>query len=352
MSIASLGIDFGVLNALNLWVACLLPTKEGQPQLVSFVFHEDRPDLGEIKLVSREVSSTLPTGAHDLVLPWCNYSRMMSLWLWHGWLEGSNLCAFASPTSPVARISLGAPPSHLVLPPLAVSSGEFDVPFLAPGGRELGLARFVPGRDAAAPSGSTVWQTPLAREPVSARAALGPEKAGSLRRVVLVSQEKDAVALQLLDLATGKPPAGPTNIRLPASFALPGAEPGIRIDSEGVTHVSTLVASGPDLLDVSIVDVAFPRIGDQAVGPQIEKVYKFTEPPMAASVSFQTRPDRPMRRDWAALQRDGSLVHKASSGKPMKPRGKVVTPLQLVSLSQTTYILTLQLDGPILEPLR
>ena len=59
-----------------------------------------------------------------------------------------------------------------------------------------------------------------------------------------------------------------------------------------------------------------------------------------------------MRRDWVALLSDGSIFHSMSGDKPMRPRGKPVTPLNLVSLSQTIYMLTMNVDGPNLEALR
>lgn len=352
MSIAALGIDFGVLNALNLWVACLVPVKDNQAQLVSFVFHEERPDVGEIKLVSREVAGTVPHGATEVLLPWCNYSRMRSLWLWHGWVEGANLCALTSASAPLARLSLNAPPARLVRPPLAVSSGEFELPYVSAGGRELALARFVPGPDGGAPSGSIPWHVPLPGAVAAAGAALGPVKAGSPRRAVLAFQDKENVTLELLDLASGRPPPGRSNAKLSPFYILPGSEIGVRIDETGTTYVSLVVSSTPDFLDISIVDAVFPAGGDKTVVPRVEAGPKLAVPPVAAAITFQSRPDRPMRRDWAVLLSNGSLVHNKSAQKPMRPQGKPVTPLELVALSQTTYLLTLGLAGPNLEPLR
>src|SRR3974390_3411622 len=91
---ASLGIDFGVLNSLNLWVAFLAPATGGHTQLVDLVLYEDRPDLGEIETTSQKAAATLPAGVTEVAVPWANYDRAESLWFWRALMEGTNLCAF------------------------------------------------------------------------------------------------------------------------------------------------------------------------------------------------------------------------------------------------------------------
>ncbi len=352
MNLVSLGIDFGVLNAINLWVAAALPGKDGQPQLWAMVFHEARPDLGEVKLVSRTPGTRLAANASQVMVPWANYDRMESLWLWHAWLEGDALCASPSTSAPPARLSLSAAPASLVYPALTVASGELDIAFVAAGGKELALARFTPGPDGSSAKGSILWRHALDATPIACRAALSTDERHPLRRSVLVRQEKGEVLLQLVDLENGRAAPGASNARIPGYFALPSAEPGIRIDQQGTTYVSLLLAANPELTDLSVADISFPAAKDERPTPRIEKARKVAVAPVAAGVTFQSRPDRPMRRDWVLLLPDGSLVHNLSSDKPMRPQGKPVTPLSLVALSQATYILTLRADGPFLEALR
>ncbi len=350
MNLASLGIDFGVLNALNLWVACIIPDKDGHIQLMDIIFHEERPDLGEIRTISAKASMRLPNGVTYLVLPWCNYDRSDELWFWHAWVENASLSALPAPGEPVVRVPLGAPPSRLVRPALAVASGEFDVPFLTANGLELVLVRFVAARAGRAADGAILWRWPVADRPVAARAALGPAKSGSLRRIVLVFQEEEAVVLQLVDFTGGRP-VNALSCKVARLHCLPGGEPGIRIDEKGATHVSILLASSPDLLELSIIDVIFPPGGGMPQEPRVERARKIPARPIAAGIAYQARPDRPMRRDWVAVLADGSVVHSLSRERPMRPRGKPGIPLEIVALSQATYLLTLGLEGPILETL-
>jgi hypothetical protein len=169
---------------------------------------------------------------------------------------------------------------------------------------------------------------------------------------VLVLQETNGLALELIDLATGRQPPGASSLRLPNVHAIPGAEPGVRVDEQGSAHVALLVASNAAFTELSIVDVSFIAGRDVPPTPKIEPARKLTVPPVAAGIAFQSRPDSPMRRDWIVLLADGTLVHSQSKSKPMQTGGKPVTPLELVALTQSTYVLTLKVEGPDLEPLR
>jgi hypothetical protein len=352
MNAASVGVDLAVLGAFNLWIAALTSNTNGQIGLVSFVVHEARPDLGEVKAVSKRVIAQLSSDATGVAMPWSNYDRMTSLWFWCSWIEGSNICALPHPSQPIIRVPLGFPPNRLVGPPLTVSSGELDVLLITSESKELGLVRFVPAREEISASGSVLWRWPLVTKPVGASAAIGPAKIGSPRGVLFAMENKDGVTLQLLYLADGRRPQNPVNIRIPHCRAIPGVEPGLRIDEQGVSHLSLLVAADSSLREVSIVDVSVLPNGSFSAETRMSPARKLEQAVVAGCATYQSRPDKPMRRDWAVLLADGSIVHSQSGGKPMRPHGKPVTPLQMVAMSQATYFLSLAEDGPHLEPLR
>ncbi len=352
MALASLGIDFGVRSALNLWVAAIQGPEKGTAELWQYVYHEQRPDLGVVKLVSEQAVTRVGTGVGALLLPWTNYDRMESLWLWNVWLDGGGVCALPLRSEPVVRVALGTSQARPVRPALSVASGELDMCLILGGGKQLAMVRFTPGGDGRRASGSVLWHTPLTAAPVSERAALGPEAAGSPRRVVLVRQDEGDVVVELLDLAGEKTPAKSTTARLPGHFSIPAAEPGIRIDAQGNTFVSLLIAANQELTEISVADLVFPAGRDKPPSQEVTPVRTLDAAPVAAAIAFQSRPDRPMRRDWVVLNSNGTLVHSQSNGSPMQPQGNPVTPLELVALSQATYVLTLPGDRPMLEALQ
>lgn len=350
--IASLGIDFGVLNAMNLWVTHTRTSEAGQLELVGSVFHEDRPDLGEIKTVSSEVVCKLPEGVGQVLMPWTNYDRMESLWLWHAWLRDDHLYASTSSQGSPASVALDGAPSRLVRPALSDASGELDVFFVSTNGRELGMACFQPDDTGEAAKGSVAWRVGVGGAPVAARAALGPANRGSPKAVLLARQADEGLRLELFTMGGGVQPARPRAVLAEGVTPIPGSEPGLRIDEEGVIHASVLVFTDATKLDLAIVDAVFPADDRPPRKPVLTPIRTLETPPVAGGIAFQARPDRPMRRDWVVLLADGTILHNMSGEELMRSDGVPVVPLSLVALSQATYVLTSGAEGPELEALR
>jgi hypothetical protein len=350
MPAAALGLDHRVLNAVNLWVAALRPPKEGRADLANIVFHEERPDLGELKKVSDEVFGSIAGDVQSLLFPLANYSRMESLWLWIGWIQGQQIMAKTSSISPVAAIQADSRPAF-IRPAMTVATGELDILFLGSEGRDVQLARFVPGKDGGTPSGSTLWKVPLPARPVAARATLAPERVKSARRLLLCFQEKEGAALHLYDLADGKQPGPPVIARIPGETLLADQQPALAVDDDGNTHAAVLLANPNAPTDLAIADVLFPPNNP---APQIKTAdaKKLPAKPLTATLAYHVLPDTAPRRDWAVLMTNGKIVNSQANGDPMQPFGIPVLPLELAAMSRATYLLTQLPTGASLEPLR
>jgi hypothetical protein len=176
--------------------------------------------------------------------------------------------------------------------------------------------------------------------------------AGSLRRAALIFKEEDGVSVQVFDVGSGSAPGSLATLRIPGHHPVPGCDPGLRIDDQGSTHISLLLSTAPDSTELVVADATLDAAKQWVSPPKLEKARKLPAQPVTGGITFQSRTDRPMRRDWAVLLPDGSVVHSLSQDRPMRPQGKPVTPLQMVARSQATYLLTLRLEGPYLEMLR
>lgn len=349
---ASLGIDICVLNATNLWVAYARPDEAERLELVSVVFQEDHGDLGEVEIISTQSVGKLPSQVDQLLVPWTNYHRVESLWLWHAWLAGDQLFARASSLGAAASVALNGKPSRLIRPALSVASGDLDLFFVSREGKELGLARFRPGDGDRASEGAVAWRVGLTGPPVAARAALGPANQGSPRVVLLATPNEEELQLRLFVIGSGERPGRPTVARAPGVIPIPGSEPGLRIDEKGDTHASLLVTTDAAGLELAIIDAVFPADGAAPALPKMTPLRTLSVPAMAGSVAYQADPDSPMRRDWAVLLANGSILHNMSEDALMQPRGVPAVPLDLVALSEATYLLASGVEGPILEALR
>ncbi len=351
MSTASLGVDFGVLHAINLWAAFAAPAPGGRMQLRDLVFHEERPDLGEIELVSDEASVSLPAAVIDVFMPQTNYDRMDSLYLWRGWFEGPTVCALADPKAPPVRVTLEGPGMRLVRPALSVESGEMQVPVLGAGGRQLVLVRFQMPAGGSPAGGEVVWTLPLDRPAAGACASLGPATTGSLKKVAILSKEEGGVSLQVIDLPERGKPGKPARLELKGFEPVPGGHPGMFIDVKGSAHVSAIIAKEGSPKELSVIDVRFPATPEGGIEQSVKSIREIASLPVAAGVSWQSHADRPLRRDWAVLLKNGKVLSSQTENPPMALEGVPVVPLELVSRSQCTYLLTTGPAGPLLESL-
>lgn len=349
MASASLGFDNQVLNAIDMWIVAVRPVKDGRSDVQTVIINEQRPDLGELSVVADTVTGSISGEVQDVLVPISNYMREESLWFWTGWLQGQQVCARTNNTA-VAAVQCDSRPWMMIRPAMTVRTGELDMLLLAAEGRELQFIRFTPGQGGQAPHGSVVFRMPLAAKPVAARAALGPVRAKSPRRLLLAFQEKDGAALHLYDLGEGKQPGPPVIVKLPDQTLLPAQEPALRVDDDGATFASVLLASPAKPTNLSIADVLFPLAG--APQQKIAAARNLPVNPVAATLTYAIRPDRPMRRDWAVLMANGLVSHSQTEGDPMKVAGLPVVPLDLAAMSQATYMLTQTLLGPTLDPLR
>lgn len=360
MGSASLGIDFGVVGMMSFWVTWLNPVSPTQAELVHVTFHEARPDLGEVKIVSSRVVTPLPLDVQQVFMPWSNYGRMTSFWPWLGWRRGNDLYFSYLAEHPPLRMDLGEG-AVIVSPMLETSRNimdvDVDVAVLDKAESMLRSLRFISPKEPV--DDKPEWRVPakaewlrswkLAFAPIAARSFLAPEKLGSARKVALIGSQTGGVGVHLYDLDSKT--GDPRELTVPKVYAIPGSEPGAYVDDKGVAHVSFVASASADLKQLVIVDTHFPAQAKDRPTSEAQRLRVLAEPPTHAAIAFQARADRPMRRDWVVAMRDGTLIHE-SQERAMRPDRPVILPLNVVRMSQATYVLTADKTGPWLEMLR
>ncbi len=360
MGIASLGIDFGLIS-VGLWVGWVNPMSPTQAELVHFTFLEERPDLGEVGILSRRVITSIPPDVQQVLTPWANYTSTTSFWPWTGWRHGNDLYFSYSADHPPLHAGLGEGGAMVVSPALETSKGimdvDVDVAVLSKTENALRILRLMSPKDPV--DGKLEWRVPAKVEwlrswkldftPVAARSFLAPKKLGSARKVVLLESQSGGVGVHLYDIDNST-----DDLRVlivPKVYALPGSEPGAYVDDKGTSHVSFVASASADLKQLVIVDTHFPAKATDKPTSEVQRLRAIADVPTDTAVAFQARADRPMRRDWVVAMRDGSLLHE-SQERAMRTDRPVVLPLNVVRMSQATYVLTADKTGPWLEMLR
>lgn len=361
MGIASLGIDFGVIGMMSIWVAWAQPVSPSQTELVHFTFREARPDLGEVKIVSTRAITPIPPNVQQVLSPWANYTSMSSFWPWIGWRSGNDIYFRYFAERPPLHMGLGEDGATIVNPALETSKGimdvDVDVAVLGKAGHTLRILRFTSPKDAV--DDKLEWRVSAKVEwlrswklnftPVAARSFLGPEKQSSARKVALIESQSGGVGVHLYNIDS--PSGDPRALTVPRIFAIPGSEPAAYVDDKGTSHVSFVASASEDLKQLVIVDTHFPAQPNGKPTSEAQRLREVPESPTHATVAFQARADRPMRRDWVVAMRDGTLIHE-SQEHAMRTDRPVVLPLNVVRMSQATYVLTADKSGPWLEMLR
>lgn len=337
----SLGIDAGVPSAREPWVAWLR-RGNGAIHLGQTVFQELRPDLAEIRRISTDPVATVGPDASDVLSPWTRYDRKEQMTFWRAWREGSTLLAWKAGASTPDRLDLGFVP-EILGPALMRETGELDVVVIDPGSRTA-LARFAPGTAPRLLPGPL-----LGGRFLSGFAAQAPT--GAERHVIATMQRQDG----MLVLGHAKTDAagalGPlTELLLPGLRVLPRSVPAARVDQRGALHVDLLVLTSPDGESFGVVDALFePGRDARSVTTELGRL---PGPATAARASHPVWPGAAPRTDWAVLLESGELISHAHPTGQRLPAPAAV-PLELLSLSQATYVLALDpRTGPLLVPLR
>lgn len=357
MTQAAFGINVGLKTPLDMWIGWIRAAGEGKKEWVDLLYHEDRPDLGEVDKISEQVFGPVPGAAEDCLVPWTNYNRMLSMWMWRAWRDGADLFAAHAADEPPIKLSLGAPPAKIIRPALSVAGGEMDVLFVPSDGKSFALARFLPAKDASPGGGEIRWKADAPEGMIGARVCLGSAKDGSVRRLAVTSQAEGKALLHFYDLGAGDKPMRARTAEAPGMFLVPRTDPGIRIEDDGSTVIEALVSKAPLAIGGGEVFVARARFkadgapeGDARIG---EKGVRLPLPPISGVFANQVVPAKVMRSHWAVLLPDGKILHSEHPDKPMPQRGIAVRPLELVACTQTTYVLVVHpAEGLIVDALK
>ena len=346
MATTSTGVDFGVATAPQIWAVWIGPQRNGN-QLHDLIFIEARPDLGEMATHLVRPVMEIPAQATDVLCPWTTFDRSEATVIWRAWREGKFLCALSSGGTLPQRQDLAAPPDAVLRPALMSNKSELDIFVLSGALRQLSLFRFIPPSPQRLATQSVLWRFALPEAAINGRVAMGTAEHGSHRRIVLLAQEagRPNRPPQLLVMHAdagdgGSAPRGVTVSHIPEAITMPNSEPGVYVDTAGVTHTSILFRRDIENPAFFLADLAFGPDGKAIGEPLVESLGVLPTPATSAAVSFLAEPGRPMRRDWVVILQDGSVMHSQIPGRPMKTRGIPVEPPDLVVLRQTTYLLT------------
>ena len=354
---ASVGADLGQAS-LPHSPAVWLDQGAGGQRLYYLAYTEERPDLGEVSSPSVTFLCDAPQAAERVYLPWANHRRAETGHHWYVWSERSRLCAVPLLSRRPGALDLRGGLDQVVRPPLLPPSGELDVFLLNFRSSELGLVRFPAAEEGKAPAPRLLWKQAVKGKVMAARASFAP---GGGRRVVVIAQDGESLAVHLVDAGDGSAVPVVHSFAVADGIAVAGSEPGLTTGADGETRVAALfermdrrAASGSRRRSIAIFDARLDA-GGKLVGSAAVEDLGLTDALLAgAAVAYPVLEGRPPRRDWM-LQTEKKRVYGSSFGRPMvEPSGGApLLPFEMIALGSVTYYLTKGGDtGPQLVPLR
>lgn len=138
----SIGIDLGARTAGDPWVSWLIGDPAGCV-MGQTVFHETRPDLGEIERRSGDALYPLRASVVAVYSPWTTYDRAEELTFWRAWRDGQFLAAMEVMQATPHWHDLGE--GGAVIHPVVMSRGGALLACVKTPGGGLSAVRFTTG---------------------------------------------------------------------------------------------------------------------------------------------------------------------------------------------------------------
>jgi hypothetical protein len=301
-------------------------------QLYQFFFQEQRPTVGEITLTEMIRAADAPADAQRAIAPWTNFDRSEVLFARFGWQARGVIGIESGRPEESVKIELDLD-TEFIAPALMTQNGDTTLFTYTP--RNLTVVRFpAPTKGASTSAPRVQWTTPVASPIQGSAAALGPAPQ-NLMFAVTLSQTDTGVELTLFERnGNGR---GRT-AELKGARILPSSRPALWVDSEGAAHAAALIAEDNSLRRVSLADVVW-NSGNGS--PKVDRrgVFQSAQAIRESAAAFSITPTRPPRSSWVVLLADGSLLTSLSSSEPFHTHRNPISPLQLLVLSNATYLL-------------
>lgn len=336
---------------------CLQGEGDGTEIQIASFFHDPQTD----RIVQQSLSRFAPAEgkAEAVIAPWTNFTGIGTPSPRAGFQSGDTLTVIDFGEAAGQSVTLPFTP-WVVHPGLTPLDAALDLFVLDADSRELGLVRFPstigetilrigepPPAVAGSDEPSLLWRHPLPGGVVTARAALSPQQGGDRRLALLALSTEDGMEVILADAGTGEQAPTVRAAQVKGLWPLSASEPAFRMDTEGRAFGSVLAASAPDedgQRSISVVDVIWSATETDAryeataiAGPQ--------DPPRVSVVRYSVTPSPAPRRDWLVFTAKGEILSSWSEARSLG--GSPVLPLELLSLAEFTYVLTLTDAGTL-----
>jgi hypothetical protein len=318
----SVGVDVGAASVQYPWLAWLDRDAAGSTMGQS-IFHEARPDLGELERVSAEVLHAVRPSVVAVYAPWTTYDRKEELTFWRAWRDGQHLAALEVSLPGPLWFDLGE--GGAVVHPVVMSRGGALTACVRTAAGTLVAARFT-AQGVAAIAGPR-----LPGVLCTARVTPDPGDDGASVFVGALCESVDGRACGLVARFDGARGAWDEPVR----FDAPGLSPLPR-SVAGVTAVAGGARLGFMAQRADGVLVRAEVIADGEVLVR-EELGAMDDAPFATAVAYGLSPGAAGEAHWAVLL-DPARGFSSRGRAPSALPARALMPMELLPITQTVYL--------------
>jgi hypothetical protein len=314
-------------------------------------YREKRADIGEMDIDHPIVQAKVDGTAVDVATPWRNSPYFIEYVQWTVWREGRQIRIASDADTQSEAVTLPAEPAFLIRPPLKAKAGPTDA-LVVTVGNQLLLCSFPDYSSKTRPAPSVAWSIPIPATALAGVAAIGPEKLGGHKHVVLLlNRGSDVEFLHTTYLGTAQAPAF-RSVTVSGYQLIARAAPAMIVDKDGRAHVSAL-ATTKDGTSVAAIEAVFDSSGAAAGAPVVLDLGTAPAKPSGGAVLYTGKEGMILRRNMVvAVEGHGILQPRNGTLVPLSVQGTVSEPILLAPGAQFTYILYSSPDrGFYFEPI-
>lgn len=318
----SVGVDVGVDAVQYPWLAWLDRGPAGSTMGQS-IFHEERPDLGELERMSAEVLHAVRPSVVAVYAPWTTYDRKEELTFWRAWRDGQHLAAMEVSLPGPHWFDLGE--GGAVVHPVVMSRGGALTACVRTAAGALFAARFT------APGVIGVEGPRLPGALFAARVAPDPADEGASLFVGALCESAGGRACGLLARFDGARGAwdAPVRFDAPTLTPLPRSVPGVTV-VEGRVRLGFMARRD----DGALVRA---EVTDDGAAHVREELGAMDHDPFATAVAYGLSPGAGAEAHWAVLL-DPARGFSSRGRSPSALPSRALMPMELLPISQTLYL--------------
>jgi hypothetical protein len=336
---AGVGVDFGITDLNDMWVGWLQQGTE-KVSLYKSYYLKDKLAGNVFKNFTTQQVFDVTKDAEDVLIPWTNYERKEALSFWIAWRGDNKLFAYTPLLENPLFIEQQEKIEMLVRPAIMTKNGNLDVFAITNAGSVLQYFYFPAQTGDGVPNqGKINWKLNIPFEAKNGRCAVMPKEFQKEQRIALVGQRNDNLLICHLKFYIESDQKTVEVVQIPNAQVIQGSQPGICIDSSGVSHVAILFETTDKEPYLAMAEMTFGADGVIKDQPKITKFRKNISTPIAATVSYSVDNEKVMNRSWVVLFQADEYMSSSSQTITKKLLAPAVIPLDLIQIGNDMLIL-------------